>query len=58
MEFQRCFSLTILCLIAMLIAPACRAIDGSPAATPKEFGGATPLQWSVRLWMAGEHCYG
>ena len=49
MEIQRRFSLTVLCLTAMLIAPACRAIDGSPAATPKEFGGATPLQWSVRM---------
>jgi unsaturated rhamnogalacturonyl hydrolase len=49
MEIQRRFSLTILCLTAMLIAPACRAIDGSPVATPKEFGGATPLEWSVRM---------
>jgi hypothetical protein len=48
-EIQRRFSLTILCLTAMLIAPACRAIDNSSAATPKEFGGATPLQWSVRM---------
>ena len=49
MEIQRYFSLMILCLTAMLIAPVCRAIDNSSAATPKEFGGATPLQWSVRM---------
>jgi unsaturated rhamnogalacturonyl hydrolase len=42
-------SLSALCLTALLLAPACRAIDTTPASTPKEFGGATPLQWSVRM---------
>ena len=49
MEIQRRFLLTILCLTAMLITPDCRAVDGSPAGLPKEFGGVTPLQWSVRM---------
>ena len=49
MEIQQRFSLTILCLTAMLIAPACRAVDNSSAATSKEFDGATPLEWSVRM---------
>jgi unsaturated rhamnogalacturonyl hydrolase len=49
MENQPRFLLTVICLTAMLIAPVCRAIDGSSAATPKEFGGVTPLEWSVRM---------
>ena len=49
MKIHLRFSLTVLCLITLLIAPACRTVDRSPASTPKEFGGATPLQWSVRL---------
>jgi unsaturated rhamnogalacturonyl hydrolase len=49
MKIQLRFPRTVLCLTTLLVAPACRAIDSSPAATPKEFGGATPLQWSVRM---------
>ena len=37
-----------LCAILSLV-PACRAIDSAPVAPPKEFAGATPLQWSVRM---------
>lgn len=36
-----------LCLL--FLAPACRAVDTPPASAPKEFSGATPLQWSVRM---------
>jgi hypothetical protein len=33
-----------LCLTALFITPACRAVEKTPSATPKEFAGATPLQ--------------
>jgi len=38
----------VLGLIALLALPACRAVD-TAVANPKEFNGATPLQWSVRM---------
>ena len=49
MKIQTRFLLSILCLTTLLFAPACRAIDSSPSPAPKEFGGATPLQWSMRM---------
>jgi len=49
MKTQTRFLLSILCLTTLLFAPACRAIDSSPAPASKQFGGATPLQWSVRM---------
>ncbi|HMP82890.1 MAG TPA: glycoside hydrolase family 88 protein, partial [Verrucomicrobiota bacterium] len=40
--------LTLLPLAALLVAPSCRGVE-SAASAPKEFNGATPLQWSVRM---------
>ncbi len=40
------YSLNSLCLTALLVVPLLRADDDPP---PREFNGATPLQWSVRM---------
>jgi unsaturated rhamnogalacturonyl hydrolase len=42
-------ALTVLCLATLFLTPACQAVDKTPSAAPKEFAGATPLQWSVRM---------
>jgi unsaturated rhamnogalacturonyl hydrolase len=40
-------SVTLLGLLTLSVIPACRAVE--PSAKPKQFGDATPLQWSVRM---------
>jgi unsaturated rhamnogalacturonyl hydrolase len=40
------FFFALFSLVALIVAPACRAID---AAKPAQFNGASPLQWSTRM---------
>jgi unsaturated rhamnogalacturonyl hydrolase len=40
-------SVSLLGLVALTGIPACRAVETAPS--PKQFGGAAPLQWSVRM---------
>ena len=37
-----------ICLVALMFAPACHSAT-PPTTTAKEFKGATPLEWSVRM---------
>ena len=46
---KRIFRQHWICLVALMFAPACHSATSSTTTTAKEFKGATPLEWSVRM---------